>query len=160
MKSLSNLKRYFDEKLVRIVGRWFSRQDESGHTRICRFISWVCHFGQNGTFVIVDRHKLDAGGHICTFGAECGKPTGSYTRQMNERLEWFRRTSALLQESGAIQSFVWSNPKFSVDSLCTCGNSDNQRFSDHHPLCRYRTEHHRDVTLEEYRDAINSRPAN
>lgn len=138
----------------RMLGAFFSHEGEDGHNRLCRFIGFICHYGPSGTFCYADRHKLDTGGSICTFGSQCGKPTDSYMQQMNEQLEQFHRISRALEKSGGMMSFVMENPRFSATNLCNCGKASTRSLPEHDPLCPYRTEHDFPVSVDEYRDAI------
>lgn len=151
---MTRIKGWFDDKLRRLVGRLLSIEGEDGHNRLCRFISWVCHYGPHGTFAHQGHLRMESGGYICLTGTRCGEPTESYMRQMHEQLEWFHRTEGILRKSGALVSMVWENPRFSAAGLCNCGQSDNRKFPDHVPLCPYRVEHDFPVSVEEYREAI------
>ncbi len=142
------------KKSPRRLGRILSREDASGHTLLCRLFSEISSYGPRGTFASVDKHKLESGGNLCTFGVWCGSPTESYTRQMFERLEHLHRTTQILVKMGALQSHVWENPNFSASSLCRCGKSDDSKFSSHDPLCPYRVKHHMKVTIDEYKAAL------
>jgi hypothetical protein len=133
------------------LGWLLTREDESGHTLLCRLISWIANWGPHGTFVLLDRRDCDAGGHLCGFGVECGKPSENYMALMAERSLHFRRTMKLVEELGIVQTHIWKNPRFSAASLCSCGHPDVQGFPYHHPLCRYRVEHNIEISVEEYR---------
>lgn len=148
------LREWSERRLRKLLGRVLSRQGEDGHNLLCRFNKFVCHYGPHGTFCYADCHKLDAGGHICTFGTACGEPTESYMRQMHEQLEQFHRISAALEKSGGMVSFVMENPRFSSTTLCDCGQNHNPRLPEHAPLCPYRIEHDFPVSVDEYREAI------
>lgn len=150
----SKVKSWAEHQLRRLLGYFFAVEGEDGHNRLCRFVSFVCHYGPSGTFAHVAHVNLDTGGHVCMFGTCCGRPTESYMEQMHERLEWFHATEKLLTESGGLVSMVWENPRFSVSVLCDCGQSENSRFPDHAPLCGYRVKHDFPITVEEYKDAI------
>lgn len=127
------------------------RTDRTGHSRLCRILNTFAHCGPHGTFVKTATLKLDTGGHLCSFGIDCGEPTDSYMQQMRERMEEFQRIQQILEKSGALVSMVWKNPRFSAAGLCKCGHADDPAFPHHDPLCPYRTEHDIKVTVEEYR---------
>lgn len=151
-----DFKEWLDAKLRRVVGRLFARQGEDGHNRLCRFNSWVCHWGPHGTFEYMGHVKLEAGGHLCLAATCCGEPSESHMEKMNEELEWFHRTEEVLRKAGAITTMVWKNSRFSASTLCGCGQPDNPRLPEHAPLCPYRIEHDFRPSIEEYREAVAS----
>ncbi len=138
----------------REVGTILYETDESGHTLLCRLLTNVAHFGPSGTFVLLAKVKLDAGGSLCAFGVECGEPTKSYMQQQNERWEEFERIQKILTVSGALQVNVWKNPRFSAEGLCKCGKPEEPKLPMHDPLCPYRIRHDFQPTIEEYRKAL------
>jgi hypothetical protein len=151
-----NLKEWAERKLRKLIGRVLAVEGEDGHNRLCRFNTWVCHYGPHGTFEYVSHINLKAGGHLCLIGTCCGEPTESHMRQMDEQLMWFHATEKVLRESGALQTFVWENSRFSASTLCNCGQPDNPRLPEHQPLCPYRVEHDFQPSIEEYREALAS----
>lgn len=136
------------------LGRILYRTDKTGHSLLCRLLNAVAHHGPHGSFVLLDTVKLEAGGSLCSFGVQCGEPSESHMRQLQEMLEEFQRTERILKATGALISFVWENPRFSAESLCRCGRNDERKLPLHDPLCPYRIEHHCPVTIAEYRAAL------
>lgn len=138
----------------RWLGALMAKEDETGHTLLCRLFGGIVHYGPQGTFASVHQTNLESGGHLCVYGCQCGAPTEDYTRQMVERLKEMRAVMRMLTASGALISQIWENPRFSSAGLCQCGNKENPRLPEHDPLCPYRIEHHHQPTFEEYRKAL------
>ncbi len=139
-------------RAYKFLGRRLFATDRTGHSLLCRILSsWqVAHNGPHGTFVYVDRVHLREGGTLCTFGVQCGEPKPDYHAHMIEMLENVRQTTKLLEKSGALQSGVWENPRFSVESLCNCGSDYTRTFSSHDPLCPFRIQNEVPITVDEY----------
>lgn len=150
------VKAWTNTKARKLVGRFLAAQGKDGHNRLCRFNSWVCHWGPSGTFEYIGHIEIAAGGYLCIAGTKCGDPTEDYLEQMNEQLEWFHRTERALRKSGVLTGMVWENPRFSASTLCNCGQPQNPRLPEHEPLCPYRIEHDFQPSIEEYRQAIAS----
>lgn len=142
------------EKRPKSLGALLYSTDETGHTLLCRLLCNVAHYGPSGTFVTIAHVNLEAGGSLCAFGVQCGKPSESYMQQIHERAEEFQRIHRILKASGALVAMVWENPRFSSAGLCKCGRSDERKLPLHDPLCPYRVEHGIPVTVEEYRKAL------
>lgn len=152
---MEKIREWMDSKARRIVARILTKENEAGHNRLCRFVSWVCHWGPHGTFVLVHTEHLKTGGMFCIYGSECGKPTESYMRQMHERMEAFHHVERMLRENGGLVSMVWENVNFSSSALCSCGNATERAFPSHAPLCEYRVKHDFPISVDEYKEAVS-----
>ena len=157
MKTFRAIKRRCSVLLRLTLGRILARENSSGHTMLCRIIEALAHYGPHGTFVLLDSRPLKAGGYLCSFGVQCGKPTDSYMRQHFERVAEFERIGNMLKAAGALHTMIWQHPRFSAQGLCQCGRSEDPEFAGHDPLCPYRLEHQYPVSVDEYRAAIQTR---
>ena len=143
-------------KIMKIIGSFLFHYGNDGHSRLCRVLSYIAHYGPHGTFVCLDRVGLESGGNLCSFGVQCGEPTKSYMLHMNEAQERFRLITKALKESGGLVCSIIENPNTSSSILCQCGNQEEKRFDKHSPLCPYREKWGCQPTFNEYREAVNS----